>query len=334
MRPDITDKEERLLLAKVVQVSVKLILANHAYRWKGDIWLQTKGVSTGLRLSGVIERICMDHWRREMKIIMMEHRMTAYILEKYIDDVEVVTENLAPGSRWNGSELTVLPEDIEADVKTNRSLDDITMDAWRGMASGIMDGIDFTVDYCSKNPTRTVAMLDFQLWKENETDPDSPGGMRETLKYAFYEKEMTNPKVMDAETALPHKVKIATLTQEGVRRICNSSRSLPNSQKCKILSNYMRKLQISGYKQRTRANILEGAINTYRKKERAETLGIQPVHRLGTHNVDQRRREKLTGKTEWFRPSKTNWKTKLAKREEELRSRQAQDSHHPPSPQG
>ena len=52
---------------------------------------------------------------------------------------------------------------------------------------------------------------------------------------------MSNPKVMNFESALPHRVKVATLTQEGVRRLCNTSRSLDVEDKCKILTTYMRK---------------------------------------------------------------------------------------------
>ena len=45
------------------------------------------------------------------------------------------------------------------------------------------------------------------------------------------------------------------------------------------MSDFMRKLQLSGYSHRTRTNILECAVNTYRKKLKAQDLGIQPIHR-------------------------------------------------------
>ena len=80
----------------------------------------------------------------------------------------------------------------------------------------------------------------------------------------------------------------------------------------------MRKLQISGYGQKTRANILSGAVTTYRKKERAEKLGVQSVHRLGTHGLEARRRQRLTAKTEWFKPKKNDWKSLLAEKEKLL----------------
>ena len=80
----------------------------------------------------------------------------------------------------------------------------------------------------------------------------------------------------------------------------------------------MRKLQISGYCTKTRANILSGAVSMFRKKERAEQLGMQPVHRLGTHGLEARRRQRLTAKTEWFKHSRSDWKSKLADKEKLL----------------
>ena len=70
---------------------------------------------------------------------------------------------------------------------------------------------------------------------------------------------MANPKVFDMQSVVPHRMKVASMTQEAVRMLCNSSRDLNTEGKCDILTKFMRKLQISGYGQRLRAN------NTVRK---------------------------------------------------------------------
>ena len=155
MRSDVTDQERRLLLAKVIEVAVRLILSNHTYQWKGETWLQSRGVPTGLRVSGVIGRIVMDHWKKKMGALMTQHKMVSFLLEKYVDDAEVVVENVAPGTRWTGAALTVDPVSLEQDLESDRSKDEITMQAWRDMASSLVPGLDFTVDYCSKNKEKT-----------------------------------------------------------------------------------------------------------------------------------------------------------------------------------
>ena len=274
-RTNLTEHEKKLLTAKVIEVGVITVIRNHVYKWKDELWLQSLGVPTGLRLSGLIGRITMDHWMVNMNLMMKDNNMVSFLTEKYVDDCEVVLENVPVGARWVENKLQVTEEMIEEDKSQDNKRDMITMRVWESMASSIVPGLQFTTDYCSKNPSGTVAMLDFQLWKTTEEDPDNPGGSREALRYTFYEKPMSNVKVLDEKSAMPHRVKISSLTQEGVRRLCNVSKELDDSHKCKILSRYMWKLKLSGYQQRTRANILESAVNTFRKKERAEVLGVQ-----------------------------------------------------------
>ena len=297
VKDNLTDTEIKLLAAKVVEIGVMTVMRNHIYRWQDEYWLQTTGVPTGLRLSGIVGRITMDKWRISMLGLMNEHNMVNYLNEKYVDDCEVVTENLAPGSRWDGEQITTHEKDIAHDLDNNVALYGVTMEVWKEMASNIIPGLKFTTDYCSKSSGGTVPMLDFQLWKINEVDPEDPSKSRQALRYSFYEKPLANPKVMDSQSAMPHRIKIASLTQEGVRRLNNISRELDNKHKSKVLGIYMQKLRLSGYKQQTRANILECAVNTCRKKERAEILGIQPIHRKGTQGRAARIRTKVTGKS-------------------------------------
>ena len=172
--------------------------------------------------------------------------MVNFLPEKYVDDCKVVLVNVPVGTRWNGSRLQETDKAAMEDKALDKARDRITMEAWESMASSIMPGLQFTTDYCSKNPSGTVAMLDFQMWKVTEDNPSNPGGSREALRYTFYEKPMSNDKVLVATSAMPHRVKISTLTQEGIRRLCE----------CKILRKYLWKLKLSGYQQKTRANIL------------------------------------------------------------------------------
>ena len=317
---NITEEEKRLMLAKVVETGVYKVMRNHVYLWRNEYWLQSLGVPTGLRLSGIVGRITMDSWRSQIRVLMNENAMVTYLLEKYVDDTEVVVENVEVGTRWDGRALVISPESAQEDLDLRRSREEITMGAWASMASSVIPGLSFTMDYPANNNNSRMPMLDFELWREKEPDPCKPGELRESLRYNFFEKKVTNPRVMDKSSAMPHSMKMATLMQEGVRRLCNSSRELPHQERCATLSLYMRKLQLSGYNTKLRSDILQAAVTTFRRKERAEVLGIVPVHRLGGHNLAQSRREKLLEKKDWFRPKATSWKARLNAREKELES--------------
>ena len=262
-----TDDEVRRLVAKVVEIGVLSVIRNHMYSWKGQDWMQTVGVPTGLRLSGIIGRISMDVWTLEMRRLMEDNRIKAYLFEKYVDDSEIIMENLPPGSRWDGQKITATTNDAEQDAKDGKTSDQVSMDAWGAMASSVIPGLVFTVDHAANHANGRVPVLDFELWCEEKEDESNPGCKKKTVKYSFYEKEVTNPKVMDRDSAFPHRMMLATMSQEGVRRLANMSRDLSNKDKCDVLSAYMQKLKRSGYSEALRREILNAAVKTYRKQD-------------------------------------------------------------------
>ena len=98
---------------------------------------------------------------------------------------------------------------------------------------------------------------------------------------------------------------------------------LPDTEKCLVLSTFMRKLQKSGYGLGLRQNILQVAMKTYRNKLRADHLGIRPLHRLGGFDAANRRRKKISSRETWFKKDPNNWKRKLSEEEERLREEES-----------
>ena len=50
-----TEKEKKMLLAKVVEIAVKTTFRNHLYQFEGKTYIQAEGGSIGLRLTGVVQ---------------------------------------------------------------------------------------------------------------------------------------------------------------------------------------------------------------------------------------------------------------------------------------
>ena len=325
---EITKGEERLLIAMVIEIAVLMIIRNHVYSWKGQCWVQTKGVPTGLRLSGIIGRITMDVWSGRMSRILGDNGFKVYLQEKYVDDVDTLVENLPPGARWKEDKITFDQADAEEDKDAGTSKEEVTMNVWGKIASTLVPGVEFTVDFPANHKNGRVPVLYFEVWCEETPVEGTPGETKQTVMYSFFEKEVSNPKVMDRESAIPHKMMIATMTQEGVRRLLNMSRDLPDTEKCEVLSKYMRKLQLSNYSQALRENILQSAVATYRKKLRAEELGIRPLHREGGHDAANRRRAKITARESWYKTKTNCWKKRLAAEETRLQSTKGATGQH------
>ena len=193
---------------------------------------------------------------------MNTNLMITYMFTKYVDDSNVILENLPKGARWNvkDKKLTYREEDVKEDEENCREPEEVTMKAWGAMASSVIPGLVFTVDYPQLHENRKVPMLDFMVWKEKVPSQDNrEEDEKETILYEFYEKPVASKLVMMKDSAMPHRMIMASMVQEGVRRLTNTHRSISDSRKGKILGRYMAKLKASGYPQGMRKEILTAA---------------------------------------------------------------------------
>ena len=95
--------------------------------------------------------------------------------------------------------------------------------------------------------------------------------------------------------------KIATLTQQCFTRLHNTSETVDDSEKVEVLNAFMCELQLSGYNESDRLNILKGGINTYKKLKKLESLGTRPFYRPNSFEKEKRKRTKFEKKTNWFK---------------------------------
>ena len=62
MTRDYTEDDKKKIIAKVIEVAIQEIFANHVYRFDGKLYRQKEGGAIGLRLTGIVARIVMDRW--------------------------------------------------------------------------------------------------------------------------------------------------------------------------------------------------------------------------------------------------------------------------------
>ena len=100
------------------------------------------------------------------------------------------------------------------------------------------------------------------------------------------------------------KQKMAILTQQCLTRLHNTSNSIDDSIKVSILNDFMKELNASGYSEDDRLNILEGAINTYKKILEKETSGQRPFYRNNEFEKSKRLMNKNSKKSNWYKSGK------------------------------
>ena len=72
----------------------------------------------------------------------------------------------------------------------------------------------------------------------------------------FYEKPMVGDMIMMEKSGMPKRMKVASLTQEIIRRNRNQMGEAPDFLRAEHLSKFMLKLKLSGYSERDRYQIL------------------------------------------------------------------------------
>ena len=97
------------------------------------------------------------------------------------------------------------------------------------------------------------------------------------------------------------RTKRAILTQEGVRRLINTSLEYGKEVRDEILSNYMQKLFNSGYDQKFRTEILLSVFKAFRNIIKKHESGEKPLHRDREFEKEERRRTKNNKVKSWYR---------------------------------
>ena len=127
------------------------------------------------------------------------------------------------------------------------------------------------------------------------------GKLERVVLYRFYQKPMTNLLVNLRSNAAPDQTKMATVSQEIVRRLKTTSRDLHHSVVEGVLLKYMEELRIGGHTLEFRKEALDSATRGYTRMWEKQVKGEGWVNRPEGSTRQARRHNKLLGKTNWFK---------------------------------
>ena len=138
----------------------------------------------------------------------------------YVDDNTIVTKPVAPGARFRNDRVEIVEEEVENDRSIPGDLR--TSRILNDVGNSICPFISVTVDFFKK-----------------------PSSSRMTIM---------------ASSALPPNVKRATMTNEVLRRLRNTKRSLPWSVFADTISEFSNDMKHMGYSESFRAKVIQAAI--------------------------------------------------------------------------
>ena len=231
------------------------------------------------------------------------------ILDKtYVDDQNLMTSELELGKRWDGKKLTWRKDWQEEDEAAGEASDVRTMREIRKLSNSIMEFIVMEEDVASNYPDKRLPILDLKVWTVEKCKDDGTKFIQ--LATEFFEKTMVSDVVMMERSAMPKKMKLASLSQEVVRRNRNQTGAAPDMLRAVHLTKFMFKLKTSGYSHGDRLQILLSGQRRYAKMVKTEVEGGRPVNRPGSMGERRRRLQRLVGKRDWFKKKKKKLEAK------------------------
>jgi hypothetical protein len=212
-----------------------------------------------------------------------------------MDDIRAFLHAIRGGWRlWEGK-LCYCEEWRKEDMMDGKSATKRTAEILLGIMNLIMPFLRFTMEIGEDFIDLKLPTLDVKIWVRNGK-----------IEYDFFEKLMSSNTVLHAKTAQSETTKFASLSQEVVRRLLHTSRSLPPSHRMENLEVFCQKMTNSGHNKQYIRNVIISGIQKYKRKLQRSILPTshkeyKPLH-LGTkYNTLGRWKEKMLEKNNWYK---------------------------------
>ena len=118
------------------------------------------------------------------------------------------------------------------------------------MMNSVCDFLNLTMesilDFDGVLPT-----LDLTIWTREEDNK---------TMFLFYTKPMSSNTVLQRKSAMPENMKVASLNQEVIRRMLNTSEDLDDAMRMTVVDNFAKKVRNSGYCIKQTREIMMGGI--------------------------------------------------------------------------
>ena len=119
--------------------------------------------------------------------------------------------------------------------------------------------------------------------------------------FRYWEKPTNTNRVVQKRTAMGENLKIQILTAEVIRRLANTAEEVGNEDYARIVDSFAQKLVNSGYGVEQSRRIIVSGIKGWRTKIENCRRDGRKLRRTAKESEEQREREKLLGKSSWFR---------------------------------
>ena len=163
-----TPTEERELMKRVIYTAIMCAMNNHYYKFDQVTYRQVKGGGIGDTFAQAGARLIMLWWDSTFKTLVISQtavKLNLRVLQRYVDDLNVKTGTVSPGTTWDPSleQLTIKPLEQLTEEDVNKPGDLRTAEVYRDMANHILPMFQWTLDTPSLNQDQKIPVLDLKI---------------------------------------------------------------------------------------------------------------------------------------------------------------------------
>ena len=210
----------------------------------------------------------------------------------YVDDQSSLQEVTPKGATFDpiNQNIKITEEQLKKDENLNA--DRRTANLMTEIANSIDPSIVMEAAVPSDFEEGKLPLLNCKVWLEYTEEGQQ-------IRYEHYEKPCASILEIQKDSAMPGKIRRATLVQGGITRLLNTSLELGKIKQDETLSKYMKKLQSSGYDEKTRLEILKSIKNGWKEIVKKSENGERPLHRSRKFRKEERTEEKFLKTLNW-----------------------------------
>ena len=288
------DEEERMIIATVTEVALKVLFSNFTYKFAGKIFHQQDGGPIGVRVAGAAGQLVMEDWGSQYRCLLEKAGLMVHLLSGYVDDGRQVSSPLKLGMVFKEGVFQYSEEAKEMD-EARRNKGETTNQRMARVLKPAMDSINpdlvFTTESQEDFENERLPTLDFEMWLT-----------KDGIMHSYYPKPMKNPMVIMQRSGMAYTQKFQILSNELNRRLSNILKDeIPQSEINLKIDEYARELKNSGYSISQSREIIVSGIRGWRNRARKRKRQNLPFYRLAENTVEDRMRKEIIEKETWFK---------------------------------
>ena len=131
MKRDLSEREKRLVIARVVETAVLVCMSSHIYSFGPDLYIQCTGGPIGMRYTASLASVVMKQWDKAWTSLLQREGIDYDLFLRYVDDCRLCMRPLNQGWIWNGETFMYSEESARDDEEkgishTERTTREIT----------------------------------------------------------------------------------------------------------------------------------------------------------------------------------------------------------------